>query len=208
MHDVVIVGDSESSESDDDVAADGKQIKTVKDMHKMRFNKIMLAGVMAVGSISMANAADQGTGKVTFTGSIINAPCSIDAGSVDQTVNLGEIASGTLANGNSSPAKDFNIELVGCDVPTAGTVTATFSGTESVEQKGLLAVQGSAKGAAISINDSDGNNLPLGTASKARVVDDGQVIMQFSANLKGDGIGAQITPGEFTSVANFTLAYM
>ncbi|MDI6978669.1 type 1 fimbrial protein, partial [Serratia sp. Se-RSBMAAmG] len=32
------------------------------------------------------------SGKVTFTGSIIDAPCSIAPGSVDQTVSLGAIS--------------------------------------------------------------------------------------------------------------------
>lgn len=40
----------------------------------------------------MANAADQGHGTVTFTGSIIDAPCSIAPESIDQTVNLGQIS--------------------------------------------------------------------------------------------------------------------
>lgn len=43
----------------------------------MKLNKIMLATVLAFGVSSLANAADQGHGKVTFTGSIIDAPCSL-----------------------------------------------------------------------------------------------------------------------------------
>lgn len=36
----------------------------------MKLNKIMLATVLAFGVSSLANAADQGHGKVTFTGSM------------------------------------------------------------------------------------------------------------------------------------------
>ena len=43
----------------------------------MKLNKIMMAAVIAFGASSFAQAADQGHGKVTFTGSIIDAPCSI-----------------------------------------------------------------------------------------------------------------------------------
>ena len=45
----------------------------------MKLNQIMLAAVMAFGVSSLAHAAvkDQGHGKVTFNGSIIDAPCSI-----------------------------------------------------------------------------------------------------------------------------------
>jgi type 1 fimbria pilin len=173
----------------------------------MKLNKIMLAAAMALGTISMANAANQGSGTVTFKGSIIDAPCSIEPGSLDQTVKLGDIASGQLKNGGKSTPQDVLIKLVGCDVETAKDVTTTFSGTESLAVPGLLAMKGTASGASIAINDLDGKLLPLSTASKAKNVEDGQVTLRFSAHLQGDGASAVITPGEFNSVADFTLAY-
>lgn len=54
----------------------------------MKLNKTILAAGLVLGFASMANAADQGHGTVTFTGSIIDAPCSIAPESIDQTVNL------------------------------------------------------------------------------------------------------------------------
>jgi len=46
--------------------------------------KTVVAALMAIGFAAMiANAADQGHGKVTFVGSIIEAPCSIFLDSVD-----------------------------------------------------------------------------------------------------------------------------
>lgn len=62
----------------------------------MKLNKIMLAAVMAFGVSSLAHAADQGHGKVTFSGSIIDAPCSIAPESLDQTVELGAISNVAL----------------------------------------------------------------------------------------------------------------
>lgn len=174
---------------------------------KMKLNKIMLAAVMTLGSISMANAANQGASTVIFRGSIIDAPCSIEPGSLDQTVKLGDIASAQLKNGGKSTPQDILIKLVGCDVETAKTVTTTFSGTESEAAPGLLAMKGSARGASIAINDIDGKLLPLTTASKAQKIDDGQATLRFSAYLQGDGDSAVIVPGEFNSVADFTLAY-
>lgn len=181
----------------------------------MQFNKIMLAAVMTLGTVSMANAANQGSGTVTFKGSIIDAPCSIDPGSVDQTIQLGAIASAQLKNGGKSTPQDILIKLTGCDVGTAKTVTTTFKGTQSIAQPGLLAMQGSARGASISINDASGKTLPLGEASQIQSIADGQETLRFSAHLQGDpasGVGdaavpAVITPGEFNSVADFTLAY-
>ena len=83
----------------------------------MKLNKIVLATVMTMGlgMASVANAADQGQGKITFTGSIVDAPCSITAGSADQTIPLGAISNIALAaNGGTgvSAAQPFSIELV------------------------------------------------------------------------------------------------
>ncbi|MBC3211569.1 fimbrial protein [Serratia fonticola] len=173
----------------------------------MKLNKIMLAAVMTLGTVSMANAANQGGGTVTFKGSIIDAPCSIDAGSVYQTVQLGDISSGQLKNGGKSTPQYILIKLVGCDVETAKDVTTTFTGAESEAAPGLLAMRGSARGASIAINDIDGKLLPLTTASKAQKIEDGWTTLRFSAHLQGDGASAAITPGEFNSVADFTMAY-
>ncbi|HCD7748834.1 fimbrial protein [Serratia marcescens] len=173
----------------------------------MKLNKIMLAAAVTLGAVSMANAANQGTGTVTFKGSIIDAPCSIEPGSLDQTVKLGDIASAQLKNGGKSTPQDITIKLVGCDVETAKTVTTTFSGTESDAVAGLLAMKGSARGASIAINDIDGKLLPLGKASKGQTIEDGQATLRFSAHLQGNGASAAIVPGEFNSVADFKLAY-
>lgn len=174
----------------------------------MKLSKIMLATVMTLGTISIANAANQGAGTVTFKGSIIDAPCSIEPESADQTVQLGAIASAQLKNGGKSTPQDFLIKLVGCNVATAKTLTTTFTGAESATAPGLLAMKGSARGASIAINDVDGKLLPLTKASKAVKIENGQTTLRFSAHLQGDGTkDAVITPGEFKSVADFTLAY-
>lgn len=173
----------------------------------MKLNKIMLAAAITLGGISMANAANQGSGTITFKGSIIDAPCSIEPGSLDQTVKLGDIASAQLKNGGKSTPQDILIKLVGCDISTAKSVTATFTGTESEAAPGLLAMKGTARGASIAINDLDGKLLPLAKASKSQKVEDGQATLRFSAHLQGDGASSAIVPGEFNSVADFTLAY-
>ncbi|MDO2449524.1 hypothetical protein [Enterobacter vonholyi] len=60
----------------------------------MNAKKILLA--MALSSLMAAGAhaasTDQGHGKITFLGSVIDAPCSIDAKSLDQTIQLGAIS--------------------------------------------------------------------------------------------------------------------
>lgn len=67
----------------------------------MKLNKIVMALVLAFSTVSGAQAADQGHGKVTFTGSIIDAPCSITPQSIDQTVDLGQISKEALLSGGN-----------------------------------------------------------------------------------------------------------
>ena len=57
----------------------------------MKLNKIMMAAVIAFGASSFTGSRS-GHGKVTFTGSIIDAPCSIAPESIDQTVDLGQVS--------------------------------------------------------------------------------------------------------------------
>lgn len=173
----------------------------------MKMNKIMLATVMTLATISMAHAANEGSGTVNFKGSIIDAPCSIDPGTDDQTVKLGDIASAQLKDGGKSTPQDILIKLVGCDVKTAKSVSTTFAGAESEAAPGLLAMRGSARGASIAINDVDGTLLPLTKASKPQKIENTDTTLRFSAHLQGDGASAAIIPGGFTSVADFTLSY-
>lgn len=181
----------------------------------MFIRKTMLAAVVAIGSMSLAHAADQGHGKITFKGSINDAPCSISADTVDQTVELGTVSNKVLKGGGKSKTQDFQLKLEGCDLTdaTKKEVTATFSGSASAGNSALLGITGSASGASIAITDGSGTLIDLGTASKVRKLMDGDNTMQFAAYLQGDVklVGendtAVITPGEFTSVADFTLAY-
>ncbi|HFF8948027.1 fimbrial protein [Serratia marcescens] len=180
----------------------------------MKLNKIMLAAVMAFGVSSLAHAADQGHGKVTFTGSIIDAPCSIAPESIDQTVELGAISNVALKNGGKSTPRNFQIKLENCELNSAegegknNTVSLTFTGSTSEADAKLLGITGTAKGAGIALTDGSGSNIELGKPTNARTLQNGANTLSFAAYLQGStASGATVVPGEFQSVADFTLAY-
>ena len=176
----------------------------------MNVKKIAFIAAMVTGAlVANANAADQGHGKVTFTGSIIDAPCSINPDSIDQTVSLGEVSNVALkANGNTGTSipRNFEIKLEGCDTTTLKSVQTTFTGAEGVNA-GSLGITGTAKGASIILVNGDGEQIKLGDASEAHTLQDGSNTLLFSAYLQGDGASATVTPGDFTAIADFTLAY-
>ena len=169
----------------------------------MKLNKVVLAASVVMGMSSFAHAADQGHGKITFFGSIIDAPCSIDPDSVDQKIGLGEIASVALENGGTSTPKPFQIQLKNCSTATAASVQATFTGAEGVD--GKLGITGNAKGAGIVLTNGDGSKIDLGKPTKAQTIQNGDNTLSFSAYMQGDG--ATVTPGDFNSITDFTLAY-
>lgn len=179
----------------------------------MKLNKIMLAAVMAFGVSSLAHAADQGHGKVTFSGSIIDAPCSIAPESIDQTVELGAISNVSLKNGGKSTPRNFQIKLENCELITEkdgknNTVALTFTGATSAADSNLLGITGTAKGAGVAITDGSGTDIKLGQATKAQTLQNGANTLAFAAYLQGDKAStATIIPGEFQAVADFTLAY-
>ncbi|WNN46697.1 fimbrial protein [Winslowiella toletana] len=176
----------------------------------MKLNKSVLVAVVALGMASMANAADQGHGKVTFTGSIIDAPCSIHPDSIDQTVNLGQVANSTLANGGKSTPRNFTVDLENCSFGSPATknkVALTFTGMESKAKNGLLGITGTATGASVAITDGSGQVISLGKATNPQTLQDGKNTLSFAAYMQGDGASAAITEGDFQAVADFTLAY-
>ncbi|HAT4913356.1 TPA: type 1 fimbrial protein [Serratia marcescens] len=172
----------------------------------MKLNKIMLAAAVAFGVSSTAFAADQGHGKVTFSGAITDAPCSISPGSADQTVELGQVSNSLLKKGGKSVPKAFTIDLEHCELEKdKSKVSVTFNGVES--KNGMLAISGTASGASVAITDAGGKILPLGTASTAVDVKEGNTTMRFAAYLQGDTASGAVVPGDFTAIADFTMAY-
>lgn len=174
----------------------------------MEIKKIAIASLFAFSASGVANAADEGSGKVTFYGSIVNAPCSIAPNVDDQKIPLGQVSNTLLTNGGEQTAVPFTIDLQNCDNSTKKTVTATFTGKAGVD--GRLGITGEATGASILLRDGSGKKIELGTATAAQNINAGSNTLQFTAALKGDGTTddpVAVGTGAFTAVTNFTLAY-
>ncbi|CAM4305098.1 MULTISPECIES: fimbrial protein [Lelliottia] len=170
----------------------------------MKLNNVFSALVLASGLTAFGAQADQGSGVVTFTGSVIDAPCSVAAGDDDQTIDLGQVSSSAVANGGTSTPVPFYIHLENCSVDTANTVSTTFTGADSSVDGAVLGVTGSATDVGIVMTDGDSNAITLGEATVGQTIQNGDNTLAYSAYIIG---GEAPTEGDFTGVTNWTLAY-
>lgn len=94
--------------------------------------KSVIAGAVAMAVVSFGvNAAPttpQGQGRVTFNGTVVDAPCSISQKSADQSIDFGQLSKSFLQAGGVSKPMNLDIELVNCDI-------TSFKGEESRQQK-------------------------------------------------------------------------
>lgn len=182
----------------------------------MKLNHISaMIGAIVFGLSNQVMAApDQGRGTVDFFGSIIDAPCSIAPESGDQTVEMGQVANTTLIEYGAGTPQDFNIKLVGCSFATAQSVDVTFQGAtvagnpleEKIDNIYLQLDSINAKGAGIKLrNKINGETILIGQPTTFTNLMDGTNELKFSATV--ERVAELVEPGEFTSTANFVLAY-
>lgn len=179
-------------------------------------SKSLLSALVAVGLLNSASLFAATTtvngGTVHFKGEIVNAACAVDAGSIDQTVQLGQVRTAKLSTaGNTSSAVGFNIQLDDCDTSVATKASVAFSGTTvDSTNTNVLALQSSAAGGAtnvgIQILDSTGTALVLdgATYSTAKTLSDGTNTLPFQARYYATGAA---TAGTANSDATFKVQY-
>lgn len=170
--------------------------------------KVILATLISGVMSASALAANSGSGDITFTGSIISAPCSIAPGEENQEVPLGQVSDVTLIAGGASSSQPFSIQLEGCNLEGDNVVKVTFNGTEAVNggtNTGMLQITGDASGAAVKIMSTSGAQINVNSEHKQQYVK-GDNELKFTAALQGFK-GTTVVPGNFSAVTNFTLAY-
>lgn len=181
-------------------------------MHSNKYIKTLIAVSFLTAGLSHAATTTVNGGTVHFKGEVVNAACAVDAGSVDQTVQLGQVKTATLSEaGKTSSSVGFNIQLNDCDTTVATKAAIAFSGvTVNAENPTALALEGSAAGSAsnvgVQVLDSVGNALPFdgATYSTAATLNDGTSNLPFQARYIATG---DVTPGIANANANFKVQY-
>ena len=172
-----------------------------------------LALVMLSALTSAAAYADTvNGGTVHFKGEVVNAACAVDAGSIDQTVQLGQVRSAKLAAaGQTSSAVGFNIQLNDCDTTVSEKAAIAFTGTAiDSTNPTVLALQNSAAGSAtnVGVQILDRTGVPLAldgaTFGAQTTLNDGTNVIPFQARYFATGAA---TAGTANADATFKVQY-
>lgn len=182
--------------------------------------KIKTLAIVVLSALSLSSTAALAEttpttvngGTVHFKGEVVNAACAVDAGSVDQTVQLGQVRTASLAQeGATSSAVGFNIQLNDCDTTVADKAAIAFLGTViDGTHPNVLALQSSAAGSAtkvgVQILDRTGAALALdgATFSAQTTLNNGTNTIPFQARYYAIG---EATPGAANADATFKVQY-
>lgn len=173
---------------------------------------VALAGVLPLAASAADTPAASQTapgGKIHFVGTAVNAACAVDANSVNQEVQLGQVRTAKLTkNALSSSRIPFKIMLGDCDTSTYKSAAVSFTGTAATGYTNVLqAGEGSsaATGVGIQIFDSTGTAVTLGTPSSTFSLNNGNNELDFNASFYGTSDAA--TAGDASATANFNITY-
>lgn len=171
---------------------------------------IIAAAIVATAALSMSNAF-AAAGIVNFNGEILDAACTVDVGSQNQTVELGKYNKSEFsAAGDVTAATKFDIVLKDCP-ETVTSAAVRFDGTPDASDSTLLAIDGSvadaATGVAINLMTADKADLPLHGSNSYRYALSSTTdnTLDFYAQYKSTD--ASVTAGPANSVANFSVVY-
>ena len=145
-----------------------------------------------------------------FSGTLTSAPCGLDPLTPDLSVDFDMIMEPDLYAYARTKGVPFTITLTDCDLSIASKASITFKGTESTELPGLLAVTGEAAGIAIGVETEDGIAVPFNKPTPEHVLNSGDNTFTLMAYIQGEPTHLRqetITPGNFTAVSTFMLAY-
>ncbi|MCI1898411.1 MAG: type 1 fimbrial major subunit FimA [Enterobacter sp.] len=152
-------------------------------------------------------------GTVHFKGELVNAACSVNTASSEQTVTLGQYRTAKFTKvGDTTSNIPFTIVLNDCDPAVAKTAAVAFTGQIDATDKTLLAVtsgdnDNTAQGVGIEILDSTSTTLtPDGASfSAAKNLIEGSNTLNFTARYKATA--ATTTPGQANADATFVMKY-
>lgn len=165
--------------------------------------------LMAAGAPD-EGAPNQGHGRVSMQGSIIDTPCAIAVESREQAIELFTIPVEKIIRDGAGPLKAFSINLVNCVLQPVSpnrsewsNFKVTFDGP--VTEGNLFALHGGARGVGLEITDSSGNRIWPGIPLQGGSLKPGSMRLDYTLRLVGNH--QQLRAGAYHSTVRFKLDY-
>ncbi|HFS5792668.1 TPA: fimbrial protein [Citrobacter werkmanii] len=160
-------------------------------------------------SAAVAGGVQASDGTINFTGSITDQTCTVDTGSQNLPVSLGNVAQTALngAKGMRAAPTKFTINVSDCPDTVTGA-NVKFDGTSDNNDQSLLALDsgtGIATGVGIQIADKNGAVIPLHSASSDYTLAAGSNALDFVARYVSTG--PAVTTGTANGTSEFTIIY-
>lgn len=170
-----------------------------------QLNAVLIAGVLAFSGQVQAD-------NVRLHGALVAEPCVIAPGDENVRLDFGTVIDKYLYANERTHGQAFDIRLGECDLSLGKTVKVTFSGTENLRLKGLLAIDGGSKasGIAIGMETQGGQPLPLNKAGEGYRLVAGNNTLTVLAYVQGEPEAIaqrRIVRGPFSAIATFRLEY-
>jgi len=160
-----------------------------------------------------ANASEANNltgGDMHFYGSVVNAPCAIEAQSLHQSVTMDQVLTTSFpSRGSWAAPKTFWIKLDDCSKAQIQFATVAFTGlTDSNDPQVFKAGFGadSAKGVGIGVFDNKGDLIVPNTepVSKYPLLE-GKSILYFTAKYRS--VSEKVVAGDASAAVNFSVIY-
>lgn len=166
--------------------------------------------LLAVDIFTPLQASDQGHGRVSMEGSIIDTPCAIDVASQDQTIEMATVPVSDIVRNGSGPAQPFSIQLVNCTLASAAAKQSEFSHflvtfDGSTERDNLFGVNGEARGVGLQIADATGSVAIPGQPMSAGELQPGDMNLNYTLRLMGNH--QALVAGSYRTTVRFKLDY-
>lgn len=169
--------------------------------------------LLAVTGVSgSAQAQDQGHGRVSMEGTIVDTPCAIDVPDREQTIDMGAVPVGQIIRDGHGPMRPFSIRLVDCSLtplmpgntrPDWAHFRVTFDGATAHDR--LFSVSGGSRGVGLKIVDHDGMVAVPGEPMPAGQLLAGDIDLNYTLQLVGDH--QSLRAGTYRTTIRFKLDY-
>ncbi|MFO3674115.1 fimbrial protein [Pseudomonas protegens] len=138
-------------------------------------------------------------GQLQMVGEIFDAACAIQVQSQYQTISMAPAPIRGLVSGQASPQQAFDIQIVNCGSTSRLSRQSLLNSFAVVfEGEGndrYFATQGTAKGIAIHIKDTNGNPVIPGVPVKGSEVSITNMALNYLLTLVGSG--ASLSAGDY-----------